>query len=98
MGDRSGPVKASLFATCIVDQFYPEVGDSTVAVLDRLGVELEFPPGQTCCGQPAVNSGFWHEAKPLARRFLEVFDGDRYIVVPSGSCAAMAASSTWTRR
>ena len=82
-------VKASLFVTCIVDQFYPEVGESTVRVLRRLGVELDFPRGQTCCGQPAFNAGFWSEAKPLAKRFLKVFGGDGYIVAPSGSCAAM---------
>ena len=89
MTQGSVPIKASLFVTCIVDQFYPEVGESTVRVLRRLGVDLEFPSGQTCCGQPAFNSGFWAEAKPLAKRFLRVFRGERYIVVPSGSCAAM---------
>ena len=54
-----------------------------------MGVDLDFPTGQTCCGQPAFNSGFWSEAKTLAKRFLKVFRGDRYIVVPSGSCASM---------
>lgn len=84
------PVRASLFVTCIIDQLYPEVGESAVRVLRRLGVELDFPEAQTCCGQPAFNSGFWSEAKPLARRFLETFSGgDRYIVIPSGSCASM---------
>jgi L-lactate dehydrogenase complex protein LldE len=52
-------------------------------------VTLDFPQGQTCCGQPAFNSGFWSQAKPLARRFLKEFAGKPYIVVPSGSCAAM---------
>ncbi len=82
-------VEASLFVTCIIDQFYPEVGESTVRVLRRLGVDLDFPGGQTCCGQPAFNAGFWREAKPLAKRFLKIFRGDKYIVVPSGSCASM---------
>ena len=82
-------VKASLFATCLVDQFYPEVGESTVKVLRRLGVDLDFPVGQTCCGQPAFNSGFVTQAKPLALRFLDLFAGSDYVVVPSGSCAAM---------
>ena len=82
-------VKASLFVTCVIDQFYPEVGESTVRVLRRLGVDLDFPKDQTCCGQPAFNSGHWSEARPLARRFLKVFRGDRYIVAPSGSCATM---------
>ena len=83
------PINASLFVTCIVDQFYPEVGESAVRVLRRLGVNLDFPSGQTCCGQPAFNSGFWSDAKPLARRTIEVLQNDRYVVVPSGSCASM---------
>ena len=83
------PVRASLFVTCLIDQLYPEVGESAVRVLRRLGVDLDFPAGQTCCGQPAFNSGLWGEAKPLARRWLSVFRGDRYVVVPSGSCATM---------
>ena len=82
-------VKASLFVTCIVDQFYPEVGESTVRVLRRLGVDLDFPADQTCCGQPAFNSGFWSEARPLAKRFLDTFRGSGYIVAPSGSCVSM---------
>jgi len=81
--------KASLFVTCIIDQLNPEVGESTVRVLQRLGVELDFPTAQTCCGQPAFNSGYWSEAKPLARRFLETFTGEIPIVIPSGSCASM---------
>ena len=89
MSDPHTTVKASLFVTCIVDQLYPEVGEATVRVLRRLGVDLDFPRGQTCCGQPAFNSGFWSQAKPLAKRFLKVFRGERYIVAPSGSCASM---------
>jgi L-lactate dehydrogenase complex protein LldE len=85
-----GEVKASLFVTCVIDQFFPEVGESAVRVLRRLGVDLEFPSGQTCCGQPAFNSGFWSEAKPLAKHFLETFAGASYVVTPSGSCASMA--------
>ncbi len=90
MGQRNPPVKASLFVTCVVDQLYPEVGESTVRTLRRLGVDVSFNPAQTCCGQPAFNSGFWNEAKPLAKRTLDLFaNGDDFIVVPSGSCAAM---------
>ena len=89
MTDSPAPVAASLFVTCVVDQFYPEVGESAVAALSRLGVDVDFPPGQTCCGQPAFNSGYWKDALPLARRTLEVLDGAPYVVVPSGSCAAM---------
>lgn len=82
-------VKASLFVTCLVDQFYPEVGESVVKVLRHLGVEVDFPRGQTCCGQPALNAGFASHARPVARRFLDTFAGSEYVVVPSGSCASM---------
>ena len=78
-----------LFVTCLVDQFQPEVGESVVNVLERLGVEVVFPEGQTCCGQPAFNSGYRADARPVARRFLDVFEGEDLIVTPSGSCAAM---------
>ena len=83
------PKRVSLFATCLVDQFYPEVGESVVNVLERLGVEVEVPAQQTCCGQPAYNSGYWDDARAVAARFLDIFDGNRPIVVPSGSCGAM---------
>ena len=82
-------VKASLFVTCLIDQFYPQVGEAVVKVLHRLGVEVSFPSDQTCCGQPAFNAGHWREAAPVGRRFLELFQGDEYVVVPSGSCASM---------
>ena len=82
-------MKASLFVTCVVDQFYPEIGESTVRVLRRLGVDVDFPEDQTCCGQPAFNSGFRSDAKPLARRFLDTFEDAEAVVVPSGSCTAM---------
>lgn len=84
------PTHVQLFVTCLVDQFRPEVGESVVNVLERLGVRVEFPEGQTCCGQPAFNSGFQDEARRVARHFLDVFDTtDGPIVVPSGSCGAM---------
>ena len=83
------PDRVSLFVTCLVDQFYPEVGESVVNVLERLGVEVDVPPDQTCCGQPAYNSGYWDDARVVAARFLDVFDSDGPIVVPSGSCGAM---------
>ncbi len=82
-------MKASLFVTCVVDQFYPEIGESTVRVLRRLGVDVDFPEEQTCCGQPAFNSGFRSDAKPLARRFLDTFENSEAVVIPSGSCTAM---------
>ncbi len=82
-------MKASLFATCLVDQFFPEVAESAVKVLRHLGVEVDFPLDQTCCGQPAFNSGFVSQARPLALRMLDVFEDSEYVVVPSGSCATM---------
>lgn len=83
-------MKVSLFATCLVDLFFPEVGEAVVTVLRQQGVEVDFPPHQTCCGQPAYNSGYWGEARAAARHFLDVFeDTSDPIVTPSGSCAMM---------
>ncbi len=82
-------LKASLFITCLVDQFRPSVGEAMVKVLKSHGVKLDFPQGQTCCGQPAFNSGHLAEARKMAKHFIEVFDGTDYIITPSGSCAAM---------
>ncbi len=81
--------KAALFVTCIIDQFYPQVGVSVVNTLRRLGADVDFPAEQTCCGQPLYNSGFTKEAGKLAKRVLQTFQGDGYVVVPSGSCTAM---------
>ncbi len=82
-------IHASLFVTCIVDQLYPGVGVSAVRVLRRLGVEVDFPADQSCCGQPLYNSGFTRQARSLARKTLESLSLSQYVVVPSGSCAAM---------
>ena len=82
-------IKASLFITCLVDQFYPDVGLSMVRVLQRLGVDVQFPEDQTCCGQPAFNSGFNEKALGLAHKFLDVFEDSDYVVLPSGSCSSM---------
>ncbi len=82
-------MKVALFVTCLVDQLFPHVGEATVAVLRRVGVAVDFPPAQTCCGQVAFNDGFWDEAVPLARQFIETFQDAEAIVAPSGSCAAM---------
>jgi L-lactate dehydrogenase complex protein LldE len=72
-----------------VDQFCPQVAAAMVTVLRRLKVEIYFPPEQTCCGQPAFNTGYWEEARALARRYCEVFADAEAIVSPSGSCVAM---------
>lgn len=85
----SSNVNASIFITCLVDQLYPEVGQSMVNILRKLGVNLDFPKEQTCCGQPAFNSGYHREAKDMARRYMKIFKGNNYIIVPSGSCGAM---------
>ncbi len=79
----------SLFVTCIVDQLFPNVGMSVASVLERLGYNVAFPPAQTCCGQPAFNSGFRDDARSVALHFLDVFRDSEYIVVPSGSCTSM---------
>ncbi len=81
--------KASLFITCLIDTFFPKVGESTVYVLKKLGIEVDFPQDQTCCGQPGFNSGFQHDARILAKRFLSIFNQDGFIVSPSGSCTSM---------
>lgn len=73
----------------MVDQFFPEVGLSMVSVLQKLGVEVDFPAEQTCCGQPAFNSGFTKDARDLAKRFIRIFEGSEYVVAPSGSCTSM---------
>ncbi|MBL8165744.1 MAG: (Fe-S)-binding protein [Anaerolineae bacterium] len=79
----------SLFVTCIIDMIYPHTGVSVVEILDHLGIEVRFPLGQTCCGQPAFNSGFWNDARGVAQQFLTAFADAEVIVTPSGSCASM---------
>ena len=82
-------MRVSLFVTCIVDQVFPQVGIAMADVLEHLGYEIDFPQAQTCCGQPAFNSGYPEEARTVARHFLKVFRDSEYIVVPSGSCTSM---------
>ena len=81
--------RVSLFVTCIVDQVYPQVGIAITQVLERLGYQVDFPVAQTCCGQPAFNSGYTEEARKIARHFLDVFRDSETIIVPSGSCTSM---------
>jgi L-lactate dehydrogenase complex protein LldE len=80
-------VRVGLLVTCLNDVLYPEVGRATVTLLRRLGVDVEFPQAQTCCGQPMVNTGYLDEAVPLVRTHVEAFAGCDAVVVPSGSCA-----------
>ena len=77
------------FATCLVDLFYPQAGLAGIALLRREGLDIIFPPDQTCCGQPAYNAGYRDEARKVAAAQLDLFAGDLPIVVPSGSCAGM---------
>src|SRR5262249_44261908 len=82
-------MRAALFTTCLVDQLFPEVARATVRVLERAGVEVIIPQGQTCCGQLPFNDGCWEEARRIARHHLGVFGDADAIVTPSGSCAGM---------
>lgn len=82
-------MKVSLLVTCLGDVLFPRVGTATVRLLRRLGVEVDFPTAQTCCGQPHFNSGYHDEARQLARHTIVTFAGSQQVVVPSGSCAAM---------
>ncbi len=79
----------SIFVTCVIDQLFPKVGLAMADVLERIGYTVDFPERQTCCGQPAFNSGYHDPAREMARHFLEVFRDADYVVVPSGSCTSM---------
>jgi L-lactate dehydrogenase complex protein LldE len=99
-------VKVSLFVTCLVDQLCPNVGVATVKVLRKAGCDVEFDERQTCCGQPALNTGYREEARKFAERFIEIFENSDAIVSPSGSCTAMVKhfhtlfpdSAEWRKR
>lgn len=81
--------RASIMITCLGDVFFPEVGVAMVKLLRRLGVTVDFPEGQTCCGMPLFNSGYREEAAKVAARTVDLFAGSEHVVVPSGSCAWM---------
>lgn len=81
--------RVSLFVTCIVDMIYPHTGMATLEILEKLGVTVDFPEAQTCCGQMGFNAGYRDEARQVARQFLRAFADSEVIVAPSGSCAAM---------
>jgi L-lactate dehydrogenase complex protein LldE len=82
-------MKVGLFIPCYIEQVYPGVGLATVEVLERYGVEVDYPEAQTCCGQPMMNAGCGDDARPLAERFLRIFGGYDHVVCPSGSCVSM---------
>ena len=83
------PKRVQFMATCLCDAFYDDVARATVEVLEYLGVEVLFPEGQTCCGQPAFNGGDWPASRKVVRHTLRTFAGDVPVLLPSGSCAAM---------
>ena len=79
-----------LFATCLIDTFYPETAEAIVSILRRLGVDVDFPQAQTCCGQPQFNAGLRKDARPMAQHMIKVFeDLPGEMLSPSGSCAHM---------
>ncbi|AKZ54047.1 Lactate utilization protein A [Streptomyces ambofaciens ATCC 23877] len=82
-------MRVALFATCVNDALYPSTAVATVKVLERLGVEVDFPAEQTCCGQPQYNTGYRRATEPLVRRTARAFAGYDHVVTPSGSCVAM---------
>lgn len=82
-------MRVALFLTCVNDTLYPDTGRAVVSLLERLGVDVDFPLAQTCCGQAHYNTGYRHETEPMARHFAEVFGAYDAIVTPSGSCGAM---------
>jgi len=75
-----------IFIPCFVDQIFPETAFNMVKVLEKLGVEVNYNPNQTCCGQMSFNTGFWDDAKTIGSKFIHDFPNDRYIVAPSASC------------
>jgi L-lactate dehydrogenase complex protein LldE len=83
-------MRVALMVTCINDALFPDAGRAVVTLLRRLGVDVDFPEAQTCCGQPMVNTGYLDEAVPVVRTFVSAFAGYDYVVTPSGSCAGSA--------
>ncbi len=79
-------MRVDVFIPCFIDQFYPDTAWSFVKVLEKAGCEVKYNPEQTCCGQPAFNSGYWNEARTVARKFIQDFDEAEIVVAPSASC------------
>ncbi|MEX0323696.1 MAG: (Fe-S)-binding protein [Puniceicoccaceae bacterium] len=87
--NRPAGKSIQLMTTCLCDAFYADVAQATVEVLEYLGCDIELPEGQTCCGQPAFNGGDWKSSRKVVRHAVRTFLGDKPVIVPSGSCAAM---------
>ena len=84
------PESVQLFVSCLIDSFFPHIGEAMVSVLNRAGVRVEFPSAQTCCGQPAFNAGLRGDARPLAEHTIRVLERTTGpVIIPSGSCGAM---------
>lgn len=81
-------MKVSLFIPCLTEHLFPESGISMVKILKHLGVDIDYVEDQTCCGQPAFNSGYRKEIIPVAERFIKLFENKEYVVAPSGSCVS----------
>jgi len=79
-------MNVQLFIPCFVDQLYPQTALNMVKVLKKAGCTVSYNSRQTCCGQPAFNAGYWDEARSVAKKFIQDFQGEEYIVAPSGSC------------
>jgi L-lactate dehydrogenase complex protein LldE len=103
----SASPRVGLFVTCLVDAMRPSIGFATLQLLQEAGCQVEVPTAQTCCGQPAFNSGDTKAAARLARRMIETFEPFDYVVVPSGSCTgmikahfpeALASDEPWRKR
>jgi len=86
---QAAPIRVGLFVTCLVDLFRPSVGFAAVKLLEDAGCTVEVPEAQTCCGQPAYNSGDKEDTKAIARQVIDAFESFDYVVVPSGSCGGM---------
>jgi L-lactate dehydrogenase complex protein LldE len=102
----TAPIEVGLFVTCLADLFRPEVAFATIKLLEQAGCQVEVPREQTCCGQPAFNSGDRHSSRAIARQTIAALEGYRYVVAPSGSCIGMlhsypelfAADDPWRAR
>ena len=82
-------MQVGLFIPCYIDQLFPDIGFATIEVLEKHGVDVEYPRSQTCCGQPMANTGCKEDTRPLAVKFYEIFQDYPYVVCPSGSCVSM---------
>lgn len=86
-------MKVHLFIPCFIDQLSPQIGFSTIKILEKLGCEVVYNPEQTCCGQPAYNAGYFEEARDVSQKFLDDFSHAEYVVMPSASCTGMVRNS-----